>query len=70
MKLPHWVQLLLGALVVGLTSLEGQLPPAWALAVRLVVVVAGALTTGVGIASKSALTPAPLDVLVVEGKKE
>lgn len=58
MKLPHWVTLILGALVVGLTSLEGQLTGTPALVVRVVVAVAGALGTGLGITSKSALTGA------------
>jgi hypothetical protein len=55
MKLPHWVTLILGAVVVGLTSLEGQLTGTPALIVRMVVAVSGALGTGLGITSQSAL---------------
>jgi len=43
MKKAHWLAVLLGAVVAGLTGVEGQLPPTAALIARLVVAVAGTI---------------------------
>jgi hypothetical protein len=55
MKASHWISIVLGAVVIGLTGIEPQLSGTVASVVHVLVAVAGALLPALGITSPSAL---------------
>jgi len=59
MKWMHWVAIVLGGLVTGLTSAEGELAGTPLLVVRVLVAVAGALLPVIAATSPNALPPKP-----------
>ena len=67
MKIPHWLSILLGALVAALTQLETSLPAPWGERARLLVMLAGAALPMLAVTSPSALRSGNENAVKKEG---
>lgn len=70
MKWAHWVSIMLGAVIVGLTSAEAELTGTALLIVKVIVAMAGATLPALGITSPSATKPSPLLEHTITTKEE